>query len=99
MAREKPAWANNYSSGVISYLGTLGGVNSYAVGLNNIGQIVGGANTGSATHAFIDSGGLMTDLNSEVTNPSGWMLSDAFPINDLGQIVGDGTIGGQIHAI
>jgi hypothetical protein len=42
----------------------------------------------------------MWDLNSQVTNISGWTeLTVAQAINDNGQITGFGTIGGQVHAM
>jgi probable HAF family extracellular repeat protein len=81
-------------------LGTLGGSYSYAYGINNNGQVVGLANTGSgAQYAFLYRGGIMTDLNSLIPTNSGWTLSGARAINDSGQIVGSGTSpSGQTHA-
>ena len=49
-------------------------------------------------HAFIDSNGHLTDLNSLIPKESGWTLELATAMNNFGQIVGNGEIGGQQHA-
>ena len=74
-----------YSGGTMIDLGTLGGTDSWAFGINNNGQIVGGSYTASGQdHAFLYSGGTMTDLG---TLPGG-AYSRASGINNNGQIVG-----------
>ena len=74
-------------------LGTLGGTNSTAYDINNVGQVVGTADTlEQSSHAFIYSDGKMTDLNSLILNSSEWLLSEARGINNAGQIVGTGTL-------
>ncbi len=78
-----------YSDGVLTDLGALDPAgDSYARGLNNLGQVVGYAvSPGSGVpHAFLWQDGVMTDLNSLA--PPGWALWTALGINDLGQIVG-----------
>jgi probable HAF family extracellular repeat protein len=90
-----------YSHAVMTDLGTLGGANSHAYGINNLGQIVGSAQTASGiTHAFVYTGGTMTDLNNLLPANSGWLvLTQATSINDRGQITGTGiTVGGFTHA-
>ena len=70
-------------------LGTLAGYpNSSAWGINNSGQVVGNAClTGQQTcHAFLYSGGAMSDLGSL---GGGTLINlSALAINDSGQIVG-----------
>ena len=68
-------------------LGTLGGAASSARGINNGGLIVGGSLTkdDEAHHGFIWHDGVMTDLNSMLTE-SGWEVIHALGINDCGEI-------------
>jgi probable HAF family extracellular repeat protein len=85
----------------IDDLGVLpGGENSFALGINSDGVVVGGSEiTGRVFHAFIvrtnGSGKPMKiiDLNTELDSRSGagWVLTSATAINDAGQIVGYGT--------
>ena len=71
-------------------LGTLGGTGSYAIGINDSGQVVGYAHTtgNTARHAFISAPnptgtGQLTDLGT-----LGGQYSWAYGINDSGQVVG-----------
>ncbi|HEY9831899.1 MAG TPA: hypothetical protein V6D26_15050, partial [Stenomitos sp.] len=86
-----------YSGGMMQNLGTLGDT-SYGLGINNSGQVVGFSYVNNNPRAFIFKSGTMTDLNTLISNDSGWTLNDAQAINDGGQIVGQGTIAGQARA-
>ena len=86
--------AFSYSNGVMTDLGALGGTRSAALAVNNEGYIVGYAMiaTGGWFHAFIDGGGVMTDLGTVGPATSN---SYAYAINNLGAIVGNsGSVGG-----
>jgi len=75
--------------GTVSILGHLGGGASFAYGIDDTGQVVGYSLTASAqNHAFLYSGGVMTDLNDLIDPGSGWTLVEARALNDSGQIVG-----------
>lgn len=65
-------------------LGTLGGTQSYAFGINGDGQVIGVARTASHhDHAFLWSNGVMIDLT-----PDGATRSQPRGINQSGQVVG-----------
>lgn len=74
-----------YEDEVMIDLGTLGGVNSIAYGINDSGQVVGYSNVaGGDEHAFLYDGDVMIDLTT-----LGGVESIAYAINDSGQVVGD----------
>jgi probable HAF family extracellular repeat protein len=73
-----------WSNGRMTDLGTLGGSTSIAYAINNVGQIVGHASPpNSSVHAFLYSGGKMTDLGVFYDS------SVAEAINSFGVVVGD----------
>ena len=73
-----------WRDGVVVDLGTLGGSNSFGLGVNNQTQVVGWAEpaAGPPAHAFLWQNGTMLDLQT-----SG-IASVGMGINDLSQIVG-----------
>jgi probable HAF family extracellular repeat protein len=79
-----------------SDLGTLGGSNSHAHGINSSGQTVGDSNpTGStATHAFRTTSTGNITASSDLGTLGG-ANSFAYDINDVGQIVGDSNVAGN----
>ncbi|MGH7182096.1 MAG: hypothetical protein ACREJN_08975, partial [Nitrospiraceae bacterium] len=73
-----------YSNGTMkNLLGTLGGVENQAYGINDAGQVVGRAIFGNSYHAFLYSNGTIMDLGT-----LGGNQSIARGINDAGQVVG-----------
>lgn len=69
-------------------LGTLpGGTTSQGLGINNTGQAVGYSNVPLGQHAFLYSGGSMSDLLGAFHAAQGGS-SQAFGVNDAGQATG-----------
>jgi probable HAF family extracellular repeat protein len=65
-------------------LGTLpGATNTFAMGLNNLGQVVGHSNGPNLDRAFLWDSGTMTALDT-----LGGDANEAQSINDLGQVTG-----------
>jgi probable HAF family extracellular repeat protein len=89
--------APNSVVGVSTDLGTLGGRNSYAVGINDAGAVVGYSEfdlgLSGVSRAFLWRDGAMTDLGT-----LGGASSGAYDVNNLGQIVGVASIGGASPA-
>jgi probable HAF family extracellular repeat protein len=96
-----PARAFLYSNGTLTNLGTLGGLNSYAYGINDAGQVVGAADTTGpdSLHAFLYSGGTMQNLGTLGGNEANPEPSTAWAINNQGVVVGQAiTADGPYHA-
>jgi probable HAF family extracellular repeat protein len=76
-------WTQN--GGMIS-LGTLGGTESEAAGINDAGQVTGDARLSgdTVTHAFLWQNGVMTDLGT-----TGGNFSSGHAINTGGQVAGE----------
>ena len=77
-------------------LGTIGSGESFALGINNRGQVIGGIDTTPEdTHAFLWERGVMTILPS-----LGGTTSTARAINERGQVAGySSTATGETHAV
>jgi len=79
-------------------LGSVG-FGAFAAGLNNGGQVVGfwynAPNPNAGRWGFLYEDGVMHDLNTLVTLPAGWVLTQAMDVNNQGQIVGNATFNGQ----
>ena len=86
-----------FQNGHITELGTLGGANAAALGLNNQGQVVGWSliagsplvpNSSQLSNAFIYENGTMYNLNLLLNSGAPpIVLTGALAINNLGQIL------------
>lgn len=80
-------------------LGTLGGTESIAFDLNDLGQVVGYSRMGMnnpdpiSTQAFVWQNGVMVGLGT-----LGGSVSYAYGINNKGEIVGEASTDSQTHA-
>lgn len=87
-----PYHAFVYNGGRLTDLGTLGGNNSAAYGINNSGYVVGTSQIAgdAATRAFIYRSGRMVDLGT-----LGGSNSTAYGINDARHVVGSSDLPGN----
>jgi probable HAF family extracellular repeat protein len=97
-AQQPHSYLVNLNSKTVTDIGTLGGIDSIASGINDAGQVAGRSFTpGGAVHAFITGpdGMGMRDLGT-----LGGAYSFAYGINEAGQVVGSlsDTAGGALHA-
>ncbi len=82
-AESDPPAEASYS---ITDLGTLGGSSSVALGINEVGQIVGSADTPQGyRHPYLWEEGVMTDLG--MLHPQG-LQCEAWDVNNHAQVVG-----------
>lgn len=82
--------------GAVTILGTLGGDQSEAIAVNDLGWVVGGSglSTAGVTHAFVHISGVMHDLGT-----LGGNYSFAYDISGARQVVGASrTAAGIMHA-
>ncbi len=74
-------------------LGTLGGYSSVALGVNDLGQVCGSADTAQGQrHAYLWDAGVMIDLGTLPPHPQ----SEAWDLSDAGHVVGISTVSGDI---
>jgi len=84
-----------FENGAVVDLGTLGGIESYAYGINAAKQVVGSAQVGSSTgetHAFLYDQGAMKDLGT-----LGGSFSQAMAINKAGWVVGIASLANAVR--
>lgn len=85
------------AAGNFKDIGSLGGTTGSVNGINEFGTVVGSSQTASkVNHAFIFSGGVMTDLNNVVGtaltyNGAAVTLTSATSINNFGDVTAIGT--------
>ena len=88
-----------WEAGVMRDLGTLGGTDSLALGINQRGQVTGvsllntptNPDTGlPASHPFLWTNGVMKDLGT-----LGGTMGEPATLNDRGQVVGHSTLAGD----
>lgn len=93
-SRSNSIHAAIWSNGIMTDLGTLGGPDSQANAINNLGQVVGTSTSApcgyGSVSAFLYSAGVIYDL-ADIMSSSDWTDLTPSDINDLGQIVGTGT--------
>lgn len=103
LARQRPLdprFAFILANGVSANLGSLGGLQSIALALNDSGVVVGTSeDPARAWHAFVHEGGTIADLNTKLSGGGeGWVLTTANGINASGSIVGTGLKNGETRA-
>jgi probable HAF family extracellular repeat protein len=77
-----------YEHGVMTDLGSFGGLNLTVGGMNEHGEIVGTGEPWEGENVpFISRGGALVDLNTLVDPALGWTIIAANSINDYGQIL------------
>ncbi|MBC7664832.1 MAG: hypothetical protein H7276_13785 [Caulobacter sp.] len=71
-------------------LGTLGGTNSYALGMNSFGDVIGMSTLAGSTvqHSFLYSDGKMSDLSTLFPGVTSFVAAG---INDARQVIGTAT--------
>lgn len=85
------------ASGTITDLGTLGGDNSYALGCNSWGVVVGQSEVSpnNATRGFVwtECSG-MVNINSKIDPNAGWVITSVLKVNEKGELICYGSKNG-----
>jgi probable HAF family extracellular repeat protein len=90
VAAGMPSHRFQVAAATVTDLGSLGGPQSSALGINDAGQVVGwAATTQGVQHAFLLSNGSMTDIGAAAFGPA--HISQANGINATGDIAGTMT--------
>lgn len=91
--------AFRYQSGTMVDLNPFNAPQSFAYGINASGKVVGSyyLTQFGNPRAFLHDGTNPIDLNTLISQTTGWTLNVARDINDSGQIVGQGTVNGQLR--
>ncbi|MBI1766443.1 MAG: hypothetical protein HYR56_33975 [Acidobacteria bacterium] len=91
--RQPLAYAAVQADDLVTFIGTLGGTESRALGINSLGHIVGWASLENGKqHAFLWDGAALRDLGVLASANE----SVAYAINDAGQIAGASSSLGDI---
>ena len=69
-------------------LGTLGGANSYAKGINDAGVVVGQSDTIDGPRGFVWAASMgMLDINLMLVNALGWSVEGGVSVSASGEIL------------
>jgi len=94
-----PLTATAQTRYVLTDLGTLGGTNSSAVAINNVGQITGSSAAASGdTHAYRTAPNSAIQATTDDLGTLGGTSSSGAHINDAGQVAGSSSVGAATHA-
>lgn len=89
-----------HDHGVMTDLGSFGGIDVTIGGMNERGQVVGTGNTPDGPDiAFLSRAGTLVDLNTLIDPASGWVITNAIDINDHGQIIANACRDAQCSAV
>lgn len=92
------AWRYEIATGTLIQIPTLGGTTSFALGVNELGEVVGRSDMATGEpHAFLyDAAGVVHDLGALSTE-----YTKAYDVNTAGVVVGEALVGafGDLWAV